>query len=28
MGLAPNDVPGASGLLVGPLYRGEEVTLK
>jgi hypothetical protein len=28
MGLAPNDVPGASGLLVGPLYRGAEVTLK
>ena len=28
MGLPPNDVPGASGLLVGPLYRGAEVTLK
>jgi phospholipid/cholesterol/gamma-HCH transport system substrate-binding protein len=28
LGLPPNDVPGASGLLVGPLYRGSEVTLK
>jgi phospholipid/cholesterol/gamma-HCH transport system substrate-binding protein len=28
LGIAPNDVPGASGLIVGPLYRGAEVTLK
>jgi phospholipid/cholesterol/gamma-HCH transport system substrate-binding protein len=28
MGMAPEQVPGWSGLLVGPLYRGAEVTVK
>jgi virulence factor Mce-like protein len=28
VGLAPQDVPGWGGLLVGPLYRGAEVTVK
>ncbi|AHI01603.1 MCE family protein [Kutzneria viridogrisea] len=28
LAVAPADVPGASGLLLGPLYRGSEVTLK
>lgn len=28
MGVAPDDVPGWSSLLVGPVFRGQEVTLR
>ncbi|SFQ63506.1 virulence factor Mce family protein [Amycolatopsis arida] len=28
LGMAPSDVPGWSGLLVGPLYRGAEVNVR
>ncbi|GAA5153370.1 MULTISPECIES: MCE family protein [Amycolatopsis] len=28
VGIAPSDMPGWSGLLVGPLYRGAEVTIQ
>jgi phospholipid/cholesterol/gamma-HCH transport system substrate-binding protein len=28
MGLQPSQVPGWATLLVGPLYRGTEVTIK
>ena len=28
VGLAPSDLPGWSGLLVGPLYRGAEVSFQ